>query len=135
MKTLDTVLLVEDDEIVNYYNEFTLKEAGFAKEIVVTTNGREGLDYLDKALTGEEGYKMPDLILLDINMPVMDGFEFLEAYEDEDFHGRAKALVVMLTTSLHPQDQERAAAFESVSAYLYKPLLADKLKEILASIT
>lgn len=131
MKALDLVLLVEDDDIVNYYNEFTLKEGGYAKEVVVATNGKEGLEYLRKAVDGEEGYSVPDLILLDINMPVMDGFEFLEAYEHSEFSARAKALIVMLTTSLHPKDQERAASFSSVSAYLYKPLLADRLLEVL----
>ena len=134
MKTLDLVFLVEDDEIVNYYNTFTFQEGGYAKEIVVTTNGKEGLEYLEKAMAGEEGYRVPDLILLDINMPVMNGFEFLEVYESESFSGRAQALIVMLTTSLHPKDQERASTYSSVSGYLYKPLLADKLKEILAMI-
>lgn len=134
MKKLDLVLLVEDDEIVNYYNTFTLKEGGYANEIVVATNGKEGLDYLEKAIAGEEGYRVPDLILLDINMPVMNGFEFLDVYENSSFSGRAEALIVMLTTSLHPKDQERASSYSSVSGYLYKPLLADKLSEILQMI-
>lgn len=132
MKSLDLILLVEDDDLVNFYNEFLLKDQGFTKEIAITENGQEALDYLAKCDAGESGYKYPDLILLDINMPVMNGFEFMEKYEVREKERRAKALVVMLTTSMHPSDKARAEEFESIHDYLYKPLLSESLAPIIA---
>ncbi|HHG86718.1 MAG TPA: response regulator [Bacteroidetes bacterium] len=123
MKTLDLVLLVEDDDLVNFYNEFLLKELNIAKEVVIARNGREGLDYLEKCDANPGECPYPDLILLDINMPIMNGFEFMEEYENRELDRRAKMLVVMLTTSMHPQDRERANSFPSIYEYLYKPLL------------
>lgn len=123
-------MLVEDDETVNFYNEFLLNELNAAEEIVIKTNGREALEFLTQRLDG--GDRLPDLIFLDINMPVMNGFEFLEAYERQFGNSQqAKALIVMLTTSLHPTDLERAKNFGSVSDYIYKPLMEEKLSEIL----
>lgn len=123
-------MLVEDDETVNFYNEFLLNELNAAEEIVIKTNGKDALEFLTNRISG--GASLPDLIFLDINMPVMNGFEFLEAYEKQfGDNQQAKALIVMLTTSLHPTDLERAKNFESVSDYVYKPLMEEKLEEIL----
>lgn len=130
MKMLDSVLLVEDDDMVNFYNEFLLKDLQIARNISICKNGKEALDFLNKCDAGEENHTFPDLIFLDINMPVMDGFEFIEEYEKRKTDRRATALVVMLTTSMHPRDVERADQFESIYEYIYKPLMKEKLKEV-----
>lgn len=130
MKTLNHVMLIEDDDIVNFYNEFLLKNQGIAENVTIVHNGREALEYLEKADNGVEGFNVPELIFLDINMPVMNGFEFLEEYETRKSLSKADALIVMLTSSMHPKDQEKAKTFSSVSEYLYKPLMEVSLKGV-----
>ena len=130
MKKLDMVLLVEDDEMVNFYNEFLLKDLGIAHEVAIVVNGKEALEYLARCDAGDAGVTFPDLILLDINMPVMGGFEFIEEYEKRAVENRAKALVMMLTTSLHPKDVERAKHFESILEYLAKPLMRESIATV-----
>ena len=125
---LDCILLVEDDDTTNFYNQFLIENLGLANQIVVTSNGQEALEYLQRAGNGEA--TTPDLILLDINMPVMNGFEFIEAYEQLPNEWKSKILVVMLTTSLHPNDVARAQGHPSIREYFFKPLLKEKLGEL-----
>ena len=127
MKQLDKILLIEDDDTVNFYNEFILKELGATKEVVITTNGKEGIDYLLSCKDTDTA--LPQLIFLDINMPVMNGFEFLEALESNGLTG--STIIVMLTTSLHPADLDRASKHPSISDYVYKPLMRERLSQIL----
>jgi CheY-like chemotaxis protein len=128
MKKMKCVLLVEDDDTINFYNQFLIERLDIAEEVVVATNGEEALQYLKKAGSGEAS--QPDLILLDINMPIMNGFEFIEEYEQLPAEWKSKILVVMLTTSLHPADVERAKGHPSIVEYFYKPLMEQKLGEL-----
>ena len=126
---LDCVLLIDDEDTVNFYNEFILKDRGVTDHVVKAENGEEGLAYLKRC--AEEGLPFPNLIFLDINMPVMNGFEFIEAYEALPNGHQADALVVMLTTSMHPEDLKRAKQFNSIKEYVYKPLIPDRLFEVI----
>ena len=131
MKKLNSILLVEDDDTVNFYNEFLLMQLEVTESIVIRENGEEALKYLESCANESAEEQFPDLIFLDINMPIMNGFEFLEAYENKPFHGQAGPLIIMLTTSLHPNDLNRANSFDSISEYVYKPLTPDKVTGIL----
>ncbi len=120
---INSVLLVDDDKINNYINEKLIKKIDFAKNIKVSTNGQEAVDYL-KNIQAEES---PQLILLDINMPVMDGFEFIEAYKK---FKKTNAIIIMLTTSTNSKDIDRVNNLNEVSGYLNKPLTEQKVTEI-----
>ncbi len=130
MKKLDCILLVEDDDTINFYNQFLIQNLGLAKEVVITKNGQEALTHLNKI--GAEGGKFPELILLDINMPVMNGFEFIEAYDQLSEDWKAKMLIVMLTTSHHENDLLRAKQHGSIAEYFFKPLLEQRLGDLIA---
>ena len=129
---IPSVLLIEDDDIVNYCNEFLLRDLGVTENISIAQNGQEALDFLAKCEAGEPGYVFPNLIFLDINMPMMNGFEFLDHFENVPYRQKVDALVVMLTTSLHTDDVERAKNYSSIIDYVYKPLLKEKVELILS---
>jgi CheY-like chemotaxis protein len=126
---LKVILLVDDDQATNHYHEIMLTDWGVAEKIYKVSNGREALDFLKN----QESEK-PSLIMLDINMPVMNGFEFLEEYEQLNEHEKASYLVFMLTSSLHNRDIERAKGFKSLNGYCEKPMAEDIIRDILSKI-
>lgn len=130
MKRLKRVLLIDDYEADNFMHEMLFEEMGCVDEIVVKLNGREALDYLTTPQQGQ--LPRPDLICLDINMPVMNGWEFLAAYEALDEDMRGGVVLMMLTTSLNPDDKSLADSNEAISDFVSKPLTREALGELLS---
>lgn len=120
MKKFKSILLIDDDPTINFVHKLFLEEWGVTDQIYTAGNGQEGLDFLQQH--PEFGEDPPSMILLDINMPVMNGFEFLEAYESLEEGKKASVVLAMLTTSLHEKDRERASHFMDLSSYMSKPL-------------
>lgn len=122
--------MIDDDEPTNYLNRATLEETGCADRIEVAQSGQTALDYLRKS--GEDAsLPIPNLIFLDINMPAMDGWEFLNCYEELKKTQRAEVVVVMLTTSLNPEDEIRANSIPSISGFRCKPLTRPMIDSLL----
>jgi CheY-like chemotaxis protein len=124
--------LVDDDESDNFIHEIIIKEAGVCDQIRVATDGRKALDYLIKTENPDlaEEYPKPNIIFLDINMPRMNGFEFLEEYTNLEDHLKSHVVITMLTTSLNPNDEQRARAVHEVHEFMNKPLTVEKLNGI-----
>lgn len=113
---LKKIVLVDDNEADLVFGGIVLERAAVAASVVTFDAAGDALDYLASAAGADV-----DCVLLDINMPGMNGFEFLEAYESL-FGGRARAIVVMLSSSPDPRDRERAQAFLSVRGFIIKPI-------------
>jgi CheY-like chemotaxis protein len=131
---LNSVLLIDDDEPTNYYTQMIVEESGCTGHIKVAQGGQEALDYLSntsKQGNAENNYLRPDLIFLDINMPAMDGWEFLDQYKKLNKERHGKVIVVMLTTSLNPDDKTKANEMPEISGFESKPLTEEKLDKIL----
>ena len=123
MKSNSTILLVDDDEISNYITSNTIARNYKSISVASVINGEKAIEYLKKKFN-----RLPEVILLDINMPIMNGFEFLEWYESSEFFGRIK--ICMLTTSVRNEDKIKAYQYVDVIKYLEKPIFEVDLKEI-----
>jgi CheY-like chemotaxis protein len=125
-------MLIDDDEPTNFFTQIILEESGCTDNIKVTQGGREALDYLSKSETpgNDPNYPSPDLIFLDINMPAMNGWEFLEEYKKIETDN--KRVIIMLTTSLFPEDRIKAQQMPEVAGFEHKPLTEEKVKEIMS---
>jgi CheY-like chemotaxis protein len=127
MDKLSCVLLVDDDKTTNFLNRLLLEDLGLAEQILVAENGREALRVIEaQSASGI----CPALIFLDINMPVMNGFDFLEAYAKLDFAQKDSIIIVMLTTSLNPKDLARLEQFP-LHGFLNKPLKKQMVLDVL----
>ncbi|MFN3197229.1 MAG: response regulator [Bradymonadia bacterium] len=120
------VLLVDDDTVANMVHRRAIKKTGLAEHIDAVDDGAAALDYLKSMHEADR----PDVILLDINMPGMNGFEFLEVYATLPEHQQARGVVIMLTTSLMAAERAQAEANPFVHAFLDKPLASERFSEI-----
>ncbi|NNL15472.1 MAG: response regulator [Flavobacteriaceae bacterium] len=127
-RKLKVILLIDDDEATNYIHKRVIKETNCAETIVIKENGIEALDYLTSAVNGK--FPQPDLIFLDINMPAMDGWEFLESYKKLNDDQLAKTVIVMLTTSLNPDDKDKASTIPIITDFIPKPLDPEMVEQI-----
>ena len=130
MQKLPAILLVDDDTTTNFLNELLLKSLGVTEQLLVAENGALALEVLNQAFAQPEVSECPILVLLDVNMPVMNGLEFLEAYQQLPPDQRQAVVIVMLTTSLHPRDLARIQALP-VAGLVSKPLSEEKINAIL----
>ncbi|UII25801.1 response regulator [Fulvivirga maritima] len=130
MKQLNCVMLVDDNPDDNFFHKRILKKSGKVKSIVALESGTEALDYLRDSL--DSGNPSPDLLFLDINMPGMNGWEFLEEYKKLDPENQAKVVMIMLTTSRRLEDKETAMNIHSDIGFLSKPLTREMFDDLLS---
>lgn len=129
---LDLVMLVDDDDTTNFVNKRLLLKLGAAKEVLVKKNGAEALEYLQAVSEGSGEEKSPDLIFLDIKMPVMDGFSFLDEYHKQSFADNGRMIILMLTSSASFYDLERLKSYQYVKKHFSKALTEADVKDIMA---
>jgi CheY-like chemotaxis protein len=126
VKSFELVYVIEDDRITSKIAELYLNQHRAFGRVQKYENGQPALDALLRA-KGEPAC-LPDLILLDLNMPVMDGWEFLEAFSTHAWH--KSMCVCVLTSSIHPEDREKAQTYDEVLGYFSKPIDNKLLDEV-----
>ncbi|MCX6306845.1 MAG: response regulator [Bacteroidetes bacterium] len=133
-RKLNCVLLVDDNDSDNFIHKRVLEKSGITENIAIAMNGKEALEFLTtKGTCGqpENSYSQPELIFLDINMPIMDGWEFLEEYKKLEAGQQGKIVFIMLTTSLNPVDKTKAEKMLESGCFQYKPLTLQMIDNIL----
>ncbi|MBA9078471.1 MULTISPECIES: response regulator [Rufibacter] len=129
---LDLVMLVDDDDTTNFVNKRLLMKLGVAKEIIIKKHGAEALEYLQEANREGSAYVSPNLIFLDIKMPVMDGFSFLDEYHKLNLGQKRGLIILMLTSSASFYDLERLKTYEHVKKHFSKALTEADVKDIMS---
>ena len=129
MKKVNCIMLVDDNTDDNFYHERIIQKSNAANMVVAKESGIEALDYL-KSAGGTENPR-PDLIFLDINMPGMNGWEFLDEFRKLDKNLQSKMVVIMLTTSVNPEDEALSRTYDLLSDFKTKPLTKEMLEDVL----
>ncbi len=128
MSQLNCILLIDDDEITNFINVNLLQDLQIARQVEVATNGKEAISILEERC---QNAQCPELILLDINMPVLDGFEFLEQLDHMGIKKNNAIKIVALTTSNNPKDLKKLQEL-GVETLVNKPLTKEKVEQLIA---
>lgn len=129
MQKVRNIIIVEDDPISRLLIKSLVNKNYEVDQSDTFLNGLEALNYIKENI--ESNQNLPDLILLDINMPVMDGWEFLE--EISQIEKVRNIPVVMLTSSIDSEDEAKSKTFKNVIGYYYKPLNKDNLNKIMTT--
>jgi CheY-like chemotaxis protein len=130
MKKIDNIFLVDDDEITNHLHQQLLDYLDIRATIKVANNGEDALDLLEQELSSKKKKRKETLILLDINMPRMNGFEFLEKFNESYKRTYPNVHIALLSSSTNKKDKEKASRYD-IEGYLEKPLTEEKLQSLI----
>ncbi len=128
---LDMVMNVDDDSMVQMISEIIMSDEGFCDKIVKLEDGKLALEYFEEqSKLPEEKQKIPELVFLDINMPVFNGWDFLSQYDKDfkKFHGRTK--IIVLTSAIDPETEMKAVEHPLIFKYITKPLEHKHIAEL-----
>lgn len=130
-KKYHTIMLIDDNEIDNLINQKMIESASITKNIYLHTGAKSAIEFLRNVEQLDVVDQiLPDIIFLDIDMPLMDGFQFLEEFERMSAVIKKKCKIVMLTSSINPQDFSRSKNYENVKLYLNKPLSHENIAKL-----
>ncbi|MGN7515923.1 MAG: response regulator [Allomuricauda sp.] len=132
MNAIDTLYLIDDDDTYQFIVKKTISSTRLVKSIKIFSNGKLAIDFLESVLGNVN--EIPDVILLDLSMPVMDGWQFLERYFLLKPRIGKKVVIYVVSSSIDPSDVERAKSISEVTDYFVKPLTKEKLILMLESI-
>lgn len=121
-------LLIDDNFIDNMINEKILRACDFAEEIIIKQSCESAIDYLHDL--DKNSRNLPEVIFLDIRMPIKTGFDFLVEFQEIQSLNKQEVKIVILSSSLDPSDHKKVIEFNNVTDFLGKPLTSDLLKTI-----
>ncbi|RRQ50278.1 DNA-binding response regulator [Maribacter algicola] len=132
MNKVGRCCIIDDDPIFIYGTKRIMKETDFYEDLIVYSNGQEALEGLDQICT--LGKKIPDVIFLDLNMPIMDGWEFLDQFirlHGDKLYG---TLIYILSSSVNPRDLEKVKNYKVVNKYILKPITPNDLENVVQTL-
>lgn len=131
-KKYKAVMLIDDNEIDNLINQKMIEASNIAEHILMHTGAKAALEFLRNVekMATIKASMLPEIIFLDVDMPLMDGFQFLDEFEKLSEDTKNHCSIVMLTSSINPQDLNKAKKSQYVKKYLNKPLSQDMIEKI-----
>jgi len=126
------VWLIDDDEVFVFLTKKLIAQTEQAVILETYINGQEAIDRLREISADESA--LPDLVLLDLNMPVMDGWEFLNAFQEVKFSAPDKIHLYIVTSSISPYEVERAKQIPAVQEFIVKPMVKQKFVELISAL-
>jgi CheY-like chemotaxis protein len=129
---MNKIFFIDDDPVMLMLGQTIIKRTSYAKEVVTAQNGQEAIEYyahLSNA-SKEEKSNYPELIFLDLNMSIMNGWEFLDEFVESYYSVFPKTKVVILTSSINPKDEEKSHEYSVVTDFCTKPLTSKMLTEL-----
>jgi CheY-like chemotaxis protein len=124
---IKNLFILDDDIITTHLMKEMLNDVSFVKSFHIENNGWQALEYL-QAIARKDTF--PDVLLIDLKMPEMDGYEFIEHFEEQFLSLHPASNLLVLTSSVSEKDRQKAMRYKSVSNFIQKPLTEDKLAEI-----
>lgn len=132
MKKIGTFCIVDDDDIYQFTTSLLLKKTDLVNKIIVFSNGLKAINFLKDEMGTKEN--IPDVLFLDINMPVMDGWEFLEEYLLIKPMMPKTVVIYMVSSSVDEKDVLKAKSISALSGYLVKPISSQNIMEVILEI-
>jgi CheY-like chemotaxis protein len=124
------LLVIDDDDINIFIIKKIVEKTGFDIDMVAKSNGQQAIDYLSETIT--EHKTLPNLVLIDINMPVMNGWEFVEAYQTLGIEQNVDLYI--LSSSVYENDIEKTKSYSTVKGFISKPLSIERLSELIKAL-
>ena len=133
---LQKIICVDDDPIALLLSRLIITKTNYTSEIITAINGQEALNYLsqEKVINDNKGNENNILILLDLNMPIMDGWDFLEEFGTQLAHQYPNVKIILLSSSVDPSDIQRSKTYPIVLDFLPKPLTKETLNIIIEKL-
>lgn len=132
MRKIELLALVDDDDTFVFITKRIIEKTNHVKEIKVFGNGLDALNYLKENLNSE--YRLPDIIFLDLSMPIMDGWQFLDEFTSLESQKTSKIIIYVCSSSISPHDIMKAKKMSAVSDFIIKPVTKDKFTEIILAL-
>ena len=125
---LEQILCVDDDPITLMLCKKVIEKASFSAEIITAQNGEEALNFFNELKNNQNNVKKPQLIFLDLNMPIMGGWEFLDNFTSADYEEFNSIGIIVLSSTINPEDSAKAKKYPAVIDFLSKPISKSMLE-------
>lgn len=128
---VNSVFIIDDDKIYRFTTEKYIHLLKLAKKVSTYADGEEALNHIKDNIANSD--ELPDVILLDVNMPIMDGWDFIEEYISLNPQFPKPVTIYMVSSSIDERDRERAHKISEISAYIVKPITEEQLVKLIKS--